>query len=612
MQVRVLPGVLPAADAMPDNAPQFDDAGRLIAPGFGDVYFAAEDGLAETTHVFLEGNRLAERFASMSPGDCLTIGETGFGTGLNFLATWRLFERHAAADAQLEFVSVEGFPLGGETMRRALSPWPVLERQREALIEQWGPIWPGVHRFSFAGGRVRLSVLVGEAAEALGRLRAGVDAWFLDGFAPSRNPAMWSDAVFEAVARCSNAHSTLATYTAAGFVRRGLQAVGFEIEKRPGFGPKREMMAGRFVRATDPSAPRNAKSAAATVIGGSLAGAFAARALAERGLSIVVIERQTRRDAELPALIPRHAVLQPKLSDASDDNGRWLRDGFSAAQRRLMGDPTLRRSAAWRGCGSFHAAHDERAERRLRRFVEQFGETGLCRWIDADATEDLLGVALPVGGVAIEVGGTLRPAGLCAGLLSHDRIEVRDGVVAERLSSHGSGWRVATDSGETLDSEIVVVANALSAAAFEQTRHLPLRPVRGQVTVLSGDEVIGGLSRLRRPIFYGGYALPPIDGRQSLGASFCPGDATLDWRDAEHHVVCDRLSLLLPDQAQALRKLAEPAGWVGLRTTTPTHRCYAESIGEGLYVSLGHGSHGIASAARAAEHLAEPIARSVG
>ena len=600
--------------AMPDDDnPHFDESGRLIAPKFDDVYFSAEDGLAETRHVFLEGNRLAKRFEALGPNQCLTIGETGFGTGLNFLAAWQLFEQHAPPDARLAFVSVDGLPLNVETIRRALSPWPELERYREAMLTQWGPLWPGLHRFRFDAGRVRLTLIVGQAERALSQIHAWIDAWFLDGFAPARNPAMWSDDVFTHVARLSAPGATLATYTAAGFVRRGLQAVGFEIDKQPGFGKKRDMTVGRLAdnaMGVRHSCLPSIAGQSAVVIGASLAGAFVARSLAERGLSVTVIERQRLIDHESPSLAPRVAVLQPKISDIDDPAGRWLREGYAFALRMLRAEPALARRAGWSCCGTFQAATDDRSERRLRRFVEQFGPVGLCRWIDADQTENELGLPIPVGGALIEQAGVLRPAGLCAGLLDHNNISMHDHTTAISLQRDGQSWLVRLDTSETIRSHNVVIANALDARQFHLARHLALHPVRGQVTLLRSAEQAGRLTQLRRAMFYsGGYITPAIDGVQSLGASFVPNDTALDWRDNEHIDVCDKLAKLMPDSADQLRPIDEPAGWVGLRITTPSHRCYAEQVDEGVYVSLGHGSHGIASAAAAAEHLAAMIAR---
>ena len=219
--------------------------GQPYSSRFGDVYFSADSGLAETRHVFLQGNLLEERCAALSAGECFTIGETGFGTGLNFLCTCLLFQQDAPMGASLDFFSVEKFPLEEDELQAALILWPELAIYVDVLLKHWHRRVPGWNRWSFFDGCIRLTLVIGDIAEALPQLPdSGVDAWFLDGFSPAKNPEMWSDEVLAGVARSSRAAATFATYTCAGRIRRGLQQVGFVVEKVPGFGRKREMLRG--------------------------------------------------------------------------------------------------------------------------------------------------------------------------------------------------------------------------------------------------------------------------------------------------------------------------------------------------------------------------------
>jgi tRNA 5-methylaminomethyl-2-thiouridine biosynthesis bifunctional protein len=219
--------------------------GQPWSARFDDRYFSADSGIAETRHVFLQGNRLAERFAALHDQQVFFIGETGFGTGLNFLCAWQLFEQYAPVGAALEFRSVEAFPLDTAALRAALALWPPLQASAQALGDAWPGTAPGRHRLPF--GRVQLQLDIYDVAAALPRWPAhGIDAWFLDGFAPAKNPAMWSDAVLAEVARASRPGASFAAYTSAGGVRRGLQRAGFELRRVPGFGRKREMLVGRL------------------------------------------------------------------------------------------------------------------------------------------------------------------------------------------------------------------------------------------------------------------------------------------------------------------------------------------------------------------------------
>ena len=221
--------------------------GLPFSSRFGDVYFSADSGLEEKRHVFLQGNRLAERFAELSAGESFALGETGFGTGLNFLCAWQLFAQAAPHGASLDFFSVEKFPLDDEELRAALALWPELKPFAQALLECWGQRMQGWNRWSFAGGTVRLTLAIGDIAEALPQLQDGaVDAWCLDGFSPAKNPEMWRESVLAQLARASREGATLATYTSAGWVRRGLQQAGFTVERVPGFGRKHQMLRGAW------------------------------------------------------------------------------------------------------------------------------------------------------------------------------------------------------------------------------------------------------------------------------------------------------------------------------------------------------------------------------
>lgn len=209
---------------------------------FDDVYFSAEDGLAETRHVFLDGNGLPLAWAGK---DYFTIFETGFGTGLNFLAVWKLFEEVAQQEKSIRFVSLEKFPLSKDDIDQALKHWGELDELREQLVDAYPDDPSGVFRAQLSD-RVSLDIHFGDANDVMPALDIDVDAWFLDGFKPSSNPDMWSDAVFQNMARMSHTGSTFATFTSAGFVRRGLAAVGFDVQKVPGYGRKREMSVGVY------------------------------------------------------------------------------------------------------------------------------------------------------------------------------------------------------------------------------------------------------------------------------------------------------------------------------------------------------------------------------
>ena len=184
-----------------------------VSRRFGDVYFSAEDGLAETRHVFLGGCGLPEAWAGKGG---FTIGETGFGSGLNFLAAWQSWRKTAPPGSRLHYVSVEGFPLSPADLKRVHEPWPELAELSQALLAVYPLPRPGFHRLLLDSGRVSLTLMLGEALNMLSSLEGRVDAWFLDGFAPSGNPDMWRPEVLDEIARLSAPDARLASFTVAG------------------------------------------------------------------------------------------------------------------------------------------------------------------------------------------------------------------------------------------------------------------------------------------------------------------------------------------------------------------------------------------------------------
>lgn len=212
---------------------------------FGDVYFSSDNGLLETKYVFLQGNLLASRWQQLATNK-FTIIETGFGTGLNFLCAVKLWLDATPQDATLHFISVEKYPLRLEDISVALQSWTDLNSVKEPFLAQYSSLLSDKKTISLFDHRVQLTLLIGDATEQLQHIKNKADAWFLDGFAPAKNPDMWQPALFEQMARLSDDSTTFATFTSAGIVRRGLIAAGFKVSKQAGFGKKREMLTGHY------------------------------------------------------------------------------------------------------------------------------------------------------------------------------------------------------------------------------------------------------------------------------------------------------------------------------------------------------------------------------
>jgi len=227
--------------------------GTPISEVYGDIYYSSAGGLAQARHVFLAGNELPARWQGRAR---FTILETGFGLGLNFLATWQAWREDPKSCHELRFISLEKHPLAMADLASAHAVWPELEALAADLRRLWPPLVAGVHHLEFEGGRLLLTLIFADAAEVVPTLAVAVDAFYLDGFSPARNPELWSAGLCRSLARLALPGATVATWSVAGSVRRALSAAQFSVEKRCGFAHKRQMLVGRYVAdSTEADAP---------------------------------------------------------------------------------------------------------------------------------------------------------------------------------------------------------------------------------------------------------------------------------------------------------------------------------------------------------------------
>jgi tRNA 5-methylaminomethyl-2-thiouridine biosynthesis bifunctional protein len=599
---------------------------------FDDVYFSRAGGLAETCHVFLEQNRLPARLGELT-GQGFTIAETGFGTGLNFFATLALWRRVRATPAQsgwLHFISTEKHPLQREDLQRAHAMWPQFADLSALLLAEYPPLVPGFHRILFAGEKLTLTLLFGDATTQLRKLDARVDAWFLDGFAPARNDSLWSPALFGEIARLSHGGTTLATYTAAGEVRRGLQAAGFAMEKVPGFGSKRDMLRGSFPgskasRIPKPWLTRSQGSGPkqATVIGAGIAGASVAHALALRGYSVDVYEAG-HGPAGAASGNPA-AMVYPHIAAPASADESFSQQAFLFALQYFRSLPP----GIWNPCGLLWLLRGKQARAAKNLTDHPWPET-LLQSLDAEAASIIAGAPVSVPALYFPDGGYLQAPALCAHLLDHGHIRAHYGTRIEQLRATENSWQLLTDNGQQFSAPILILANAAAARALPQTEQLPLQSVRGQIAMAASSAMSGSL---RCVICHGGYISPAMAGRHCLGASFYPDRNDTEVLPAEQEEIRAMLHEALPDLADSLPPTTQWQGRAALRCQSPDYLPLAGPIPDyenfirdfgglrdgntrglqearllpGLYCSLAHGSQGFTQALLAAEILAAEI-----
>jgi tRNA 5-methylaminomethyl-2-thiouridine biosynthesis bifunctional protein len=534
---------------------------------FGDVYFSTEDGLAESRSVFLAGCGLPEAWAGRRH---FTVGELGFGTGLNIVALLDAWVQSRPQDAILNVFSVEGFPLSRNDAARALSRWPELRPIIDLLIQRWPSGTPGFHRIDLPELQAVIDLAVGDAAWALEHWQGQADAWFLDGFAPSTNPAMWSDTVLDGVARCSAPNVRLATFTVAGSVRRGLAERGFTVEKRPGHGRKRERLEAHRTQSQDHTVrvPRVA------VVGGGIAGAALARALAANGVAPIVLEQAGpgAGASGFPA-----ALVTPRMDLGDPDIAALFAQALERAGTLYRSIPN---AVVAEGVTQYPGM--ERDIARFARIAQQ------PLWAPGTMTPAADGSLAMAGALTVQPGVILK-AWLGEAV---PRI-----IPVTGLTPNGPGWTIQGATGETLDVDSVVVAAGWGVSAL--LRDLSITPVRGQADWISGHSAPAEA--------WGGYIAPMPEGFL-FGATHDRGEVATEVRAADTERNLATLAKRRPD-------LAETAGCstlharAAVRATTRDRLPLAGVIAghPGLFVLGGLGSRGFCLAPLLAEHVAALI-----
>lgn len=611
------------------------DTGHPRSRAFGDVYFAA-DGLAETRHVFIEQNQLAARFAALPDDGRLVIGETGFGTGLSFLCAWQCFAASAAPGARLHFISVEKYPLSAADLTRALALWPELSAYSDALLAQYVAVHEGFQRLIFDGGRVTLTLLIGDALEQLPCLEGQVDAWFLDGFAPACNPDMWTPELFAELARLAAPGATLATFTSTGWVRRGLAAVGFKMKRVPGIGNKWHVSRGVFLGNDCAPAPAPKPWFArpepvtgerhALVVGAGLAGCATAASLAARGWRVSLLERHAELAQEASG--NPQGVLYLKLSAHGTALSQLILAGFGHTRRLLE---QLQRGHDWDACGVLQLAFDDKEAQRQQQLADAF-QLELLHRLNRLEAQAHAGVELPSGGLFYPEGGWVHPPALCEHLARHPRITLlRHHDVAELRYLDGQ-WQAFDGDHHLASAPVTVLTCAAQVSAFAQTAALPLKRIRGQITRLPETARSAALSTV---VCAEGYVAPARSGEHTLGASFDFHSDDLTPTQADNLDNLALLEAISPDLASRIGSASMPIeqlqGRAGFRCTSPDYlpiigpmadaQAFAERFAilakdarqvpeqpcpwlPGLYVNSGHGSRGLITAPLSGELIA--------
>ena len=648
---------------------QMDDNGNMVPVSgeFGDVYFSHADGLAETRHVFLMHNQLPKRLSALAPQQCFTIAELGFGTGLNLLATWQLWRqlRHThphLATARLHFITTEKFPIPLSDLTQILKLLgqraPELIELIEPLLAAYPPLIGGCHRLNFFDDNVTVDMWFGDAAESLSKLALDsthqsvphIDAWFLDGFAPSCNSTLWADSIFAQMQRLSRPYTTAATYSCAGIVKRGLKQHGFQIQKVKGFGRKREMLTATMTPAdisgndsvtthnnshsndgTEGQIEANQKPRRqpfdscpldTVVIGAGVSGLLAAWTLANHDIHVVLVDKS----APLAGASgnPR-ALLAPKMTPIHHVDEHLHTIGYLYSSRLYR---TLDRNASSSDIASVlepTGALDllikaNVGTEQIADYPEDMATTlsnshaqNLTNLTEQNLSENLY---LPQAGL-------INPQALKTAVLKHPLIRYQQLAVTEIQETDHHVTLKGTDQHQvttTLTTDNVVICAAFESHQLDQ-RIFDCRKIRGQLSWFTPS--MAQLAKLPKvPLKYSGYcalfyAKAGDDELNTvvtdkpyllLGASFIRNDTSTDRRPEEHQVSRDKLINAIPEMETLIP--VETGLWqgrAGIRTQTPDYHPIVGRLSDSkrLWVMSAMGAKGYALAPICAEALVD-------
>ncbi len=538
--------------------------GVPFARDFGDIYHSP-DGARETERVFVEpvGLRgMAERAAAK--GVTLRVAELGFGTGLNFAVTAAMT---LEAGCRLHYIGVDAHPLEptdfASIARQRRSMLPIYAR----LEGIYPPMLPGWHRRFLAEGRLCLSLYWGEAGAALSDLAHGqaqpIDAWFLDGFAPDRNPDMWREDLLRAIAGLAGTGTVVSTFTAVGRVRRSLEACGFDMRRVDQRPYKRESLAGVFVRN---GVARRKVPGRVTVAGAGIAGASVARHLAEQGIAVTVYDPAAAvasGASGIPAML-----LHPRLLGDRSPQAEWRAHAYAYSQAWVS------RFAGFVQSGVLQTPSSNLDAGKLERIASAYADSGLLHMLDGKAATRLGGWGLDGDALYFPRAGIVEPAALTRSLLDHPRIDVRLGQRAPQYARP------------------LVLACAGAVRDHAQAAYLETAQVHGQVDIVTMDV------RPRIAVVGDGY-LAPVGCGVVTGATF------------EHRA--------WPVRRASESNLRGVSGrsyrWKGrsraTRTIASDRTPIVGELERGLYVSTAHGSMGTVSAPFAAAMIASRMSGDV-
>lgn len=604
----------------------FNSDGIPCSELYGDPYFSLANPLEESQHVFLDSTNITQRWTNKN----FTIAELGFGFGINFITTANAWMEQSHSNSQLHYISIEKYPVQPADLVRCYQQLNLCCPATENLLKQYPLPVAGFHRIELHEHNITLTLIFGNAIDCLEQCDFEADAWYLDGFAPSKNEALWSDVIAQQIHRLTRLAGTLSTYAAASEVRKTFTNAGFDIEKKTGYGKKREMLVGTLAskqalqayKLKDKSwlispAPK-ANSLRAIVIGAGMAGTTISAALAKRGWQVTLIDKNDSLASEGSG--NANAILMPRLSIDHDTQSQLTLLGFLYSLRYFNRLKNYSDEFNWQQCGAIQIPRDEMQWKRMQIIASQENiPESLLRPVSQQQASELANCSVVSEGWHLPLAGWLTPSQLCTTLIEQysNQISFQANTEIHSLEKQDSQW-VAYDNNqqEISRADSVVIANACSTNQFEQSDWCQLQPKRGQISLISEYDCNIQPNKI---VCADAYITPSINAQYVLGATFVTADRSTECRQSEHEENLMKLKKMIPSyirkEVQSLegRAAIRAVSFDRLPIVGPvadeisfntrykdaalgsTHCHYPEpKYHDGLYLASGFGSRGLA------------------
>ena len=546
---------------------------------FDDFYFSRKDGLAETQYVFLKGNNLPQ---SWEGRENFSICETGFGTGLNFFATWDLFEKTAQKNQSLDFVSIEKYPLSIEEINNALNPWADIFKNKIKIFCDLYPLRVrGVHRIKI-NSQITLTLIFDDVNAVMPTLIEKFDCWFLDGFTPAKNPQMWTDILFENMKRLSHPNASFATFTAAHKVREGLERFGFNVQKQKGFGYKSDMTIGFIQKEIENKKPKLKQGASIAIIGGGLSGTACAYTLKQYGFNPIIYEASQTLGAGASG--NECGFYNPRFCALWNFSAQFFSPAYaqfiSIAKR--AGD-----DVNYNPCGSLHLINSSDKKKRFSAMLKnwQWHEDHL-KILNQSESSNIAGIHINEDALYLPDSGSVNVKKLCH-YYAQD-IEVRTKHKIEDYTH--------------LNEDIIILCNAHAALEFSGMNFIPLKKVRGQITKVQSTK---HSQNLQCNIHFGKYISAAQNGMHHIGATFQPWEQEIDLVHEENFENINAIQEQISDLKNEDFEIT--GGWAQYRCASKDHFPIIGRVPheKNVFTSLAFGSHGLVGSIQSAHILAD-------